>query len=135
MSSAAANPSAVPEVEVVIVGAGFGGLCMAIQLQEAGVKDFVLLEKAMEVGGAWRDNHYPGAACDVQSHMYSFSFAGKADWSKRYAPCYEIKQYILDVVKKYNIEPMIRFGKCTAKRWEGEVLLGCGVVSLRALGG
>lgn len=99
----------VPEVEVVIVGAGFGGLCMAIQLQKAGMTDFVILEKASEVGGAWRDNTYPGAACDVQSHLYSLSFAPKADWSKRYAPWFEIKQYILDVTKRFGLEPSVRF--------------------------
>jgi hypothetical protein len=66
---------------VAIAGAGFGGLCMAIQLQKAGINDFLILEKAKEVGGAWRDNHYPGAACDVQSHMYSYSFDTKSDWT------------------------------------------------------
>src|SRR6185312_5619234 len=65
------------------------------------------LEKADEVGGAWRDNHYPGAACDVQSHMYSYSFATKPDWSQRYAPWYEIKQYILNVVKQFGLAPQI----------------------------
>ena len=62
-------------VKVAIVGGGFGGLCMAIKLREAGIEDFVLLEKAEQVGGTWRDNSYPGCACDVQSHMYSFSFS------------------------------------------------------------
>lgn len=83
------DPATAPSpllVDVAIIGAGFGGLCMAIQLLKNGNDRFVVLEKAAEVGGTWRDNSYPGAACDVQSHMYSFSFAGKADWSQRYAP-------------------------------------------------
>jgi cation diffusion facilitator CzcD-associated flavoprotein CzcO len=101
----------VRHVEVAIAGAGFGGLCMAVKLLDAGIKDFVILEKGKEVGGAWRDNHYPGAACDVQSHMYSFSFATKADWTKRYAPWHEIQQYILDVVKKYKLRPQIQFNQ------------------------
>ncbi|MCK0155386.1 NAD(P)/FAD-dependent oxidoreductase [Alcanivorax sp. S6407] len=95
--------------EVAIVGAGFGGLCMAIKLLEAGNEDFVILEKASEVGGAWYFNGYPGAACDVQSHLYSFSFAGKANWSKRYAPRDEIENYILDTVEKYDLRRFIRF--------------------------
>ncbi|HET8708100.1 MAG TPA: NAD(P)-binding protein, partial [Pseudomonadales bacterium] len=65
-------------VDVAIVGSGFGGLCMAIKLREAGNDNFVILEKGSEVGGTWRDNSYPGCACDVQSHMYSYSFEGKA---------------------------------------------------------
>ncbi len=73
------------QVEVAIVGAGFGGLCLAIKLLEQGIRDFVILEKDAEVGGTWRDNQYPGAECDVQSHLYSYSFEGKPDWSQRYA--------------------------------------------------
>ena len=102
-----------PETEVVdvaIVGAGFGGLCQAIFLKEAGITNFVILEKGEEVGGTWRDNTYPGCACDVQSHMYSYSFYGKPDWSKRYAPWDEIQGYILDVTEKYGLRPHVRFG-------------------------
>ncbi|MDF1822811.1 MAG: NAD(P)/FAD-dependent oxidoreductase [Alcanivoracaceae bacterium] len=98
-------------VDTVIVGAGFGGLCMAIKLQEAGNTNFVILEKADEVGGTWRDNSYPGCACDVQSHMYSFSFEGKADWSKRYAPWNEIQDYILKTTDKYGIRHYMRYGQ------------------------
>lgn len=101
----------VTEVDVAIVGAGFGGLCMAIKLLEAGNKNFVVLEKANEVGGTWRDNSYPGAACDVQSHMYSYSFAPKADWTKRYAGWREIQDYILKVTDDYGLRPYIRFGQ------------------------
>jgi len=98
-------------VEVAIVGAGFGGLCLAIKLLEAGIRDFVILEKGDEVGGTWRDNQYPGAECDVQSHLYSYSFEGKADWTQRYAGWQEIQQYILDTTDKYGLRPYIRFGQ------------------------
>ncbi len=98
----------VRQVDVLITGAGFGGLCMAAQLRKAGIQDVVILEKAAEPGGAWRDNHYPGAACDVQSHMYSYSFATKPDWSQRYAPWHEIKQYIFDVIARFKLAPLIR---------------------------
>ena len=101
----------VRHVEVAIAGAGFGGLAMAVKLQKHGMNDFLILEKKGEVGGAWRDNHYPGAACDVQSHMYSFSFETKTDWTKRYAPWHEIQQYILDTVKKYKLREKILFNQ------------------------
>jgi cation diffusion facilitator CzcD-associated flavoprotein CzcO len=106
-----ASAEATRSVRVVIVGAGFGGLCMAIKLREAGIDDFVILEKGEEVGGTWRDNQYPGAACDVQSHLYSFSFETKSDWSKRYAPWNEIQNYILDTTTKHGLRPFIRFGQ------------------------
>ena len=67
------SPSAAP-LRVLIIGAGFAGMGLAIQLQRAGIGDFLLLEKASELGGTWRDNRYPGAACDVPSHLYSYSF-------------------------------------------------------------
>ncbi len=107
----AAPSNTVRHVEVAIAGAGFGGLAMAIQLQKHGMNDYLILEKKGEVGGAWRDNHYPGAACDVQSHMYSFSFETKSDWSKRYAPWHEIQQYILDTVQKHNLREKILFNQ------------------------
>ncbi|WP_414429934.1 flavin-containing monooxygenase [Alcanivorax sp. IL3] len=111
MTSKAKISAKTISVDVAIVGAGFGGLCMAIKLREAGNEDFVILEKAAEVGGAWYFNGYPGAACDVQSHLYSFSFAGKADWSKRYAPRDEIENYILDTVEQYQLRPFIQFNQ------------------------
>lgn len=96
-------------IDVVIIG--FGGLGMAIKLREAGNDNFVVLEKADEVGGTWRENSYPGATCDVQSHMYSFFFAPKHDWSKRYAGWQEIQQYILDTTDKFGIRPFVRFNR------------------------
>lgn len=96
-------------LDVAIVGAGFGGLCMAIKLREAGIGNFLIVEKGDDVGGTWYFNSYPGCACDVQSHLYSYSFEGKADWSKRYAPWYEIEKYITDVTDKYDLRKNIHF--------------------------
>jgi cation diffusion facilitator CzcD-associated flavoprotein CzcO len=110
MIAAMQHDSVPRQAEVAIVGAGFGGLCLAIKLLEAGIRDFVVLEKGDEVGGTWRDNTYPGAECDVQSHLYSYSFERKPDWSQRYAGWREIQQYILDTTDKYDLRPYIRFG-------------------------
>jgi cation diffusion facilitator CzcD-associated flavoprotein CzcO len=75
---------------VVIIGAGFAGLGMAIRLKQAGFHRFLILEKNEDLGGTWRDNHYPGCECDVPSHMYSFSFELNPHWSKMFAPQREI---------------------------------------------
>lgn len=96
-------------LEMVIIGAGFGGLGMAIRMLQEGRKDFLLLEKADDVGGTWRENSYPGAACDVQSHMYSFSFAPKTDWSKRYAERPEIYNYIQETTEKFGLRQYLKF--------------------------
>jgi len=98
-------------VDVAILGAGFGGLCMALQLLAAGNRDFVILEQDQDIGGTWRDNTYPGAACDVQSHLYSLSFEPKADWSARYAGWREIQQYLTEIVERRGLRPFIRFGR------------------------
>ncbi|HEX8819507.1 MAG TPA: NAD(P)/FAD-dependent oxidoreductase [Archangium sp.] len=103
-------PTSAP-LQALIIGAGFGGLGMAIQLRKAGLEDFLLLEKAEDVGGCWRDNHYPGAACDVPSHLYSFSFEPKADWSRRFAPRAEILDYLRHCADKYGLRSRIRFGQ------------------------
>ena len=75
-------PSGRDHFRVAIIGSGFGGLGTAIRLKQAGQEDFVILEREGDVGGVWRDNSYPGCACDVQSHLYSFSFAPNPDWSR-----------------------------------------------------
>ncbi|RBY85035.1 NAD(P)/FAD-dependent oxidoreductase [Blastococcus sp. TF02A-30] len=95
---------------VAIVGTGFGGLAMAVRLRQAGLTDVFLFEKSHDVGGVWRENTYPGAACDVPSHLYSLSFAPKADWSRRFAPQAEIHQYLRDVARDFGLLPLIRFG-------------------------
>src|SRR6266576_3765125 len=89
--------------KVVIVGTGFSGLGQAIQLEKAGIRDYVILEKADEVGGTWRDNSYPGCACDVQSHMYSFSYEQNPDWSRSFSPQPEIFDYLKRVADKYRL--------------------------------
>ena len=104
--------------QVIIVGSGFAGLGMAIKLQEAGIP-FVVLERGDEVGGTWRDNHYPGAACDVQSHLYSFSFEPNPRWSRMFAPQAEIQQYLVRCADTYGLRPHIRFGStATAARFD-----------------
>ncbi len=102
------NPRTGAPWRVLIIGSGFAGLGLAMQLRKAGQDDFLLLEKAGEVGGTWRDNDYPGAACDVPSHLYSFSFEAKHDWSRKYPPQAEIHAYILQCVDKYRLRPQIR---------------------------
>ena len=96
---------------VIIIGTGFGGLCMAIQLRNAGIETFTLLEKASGVGGTWRDNTYPGAACDVQSHLYSFSFEPKHDWSRKFGLQPEILGYMQHCVEKYGLAKHIQVNK------------------------
>ena len=98
------------KVYVAIVGAGVGGLCAAIQLQKSGVRSVVILERSQEVGGTWRDNEYPGCACDVPSHLYSFSFEPNTEWTRPYPQQREIQRYILRVTDKYALRPLIRFG-------------------------
>ncbi|GLZ41055.1 NAD(P)/FAD-dependent oxidoreductase [Actinokineospora sp. NBRC 105648] len=106
---------------VVVVGTGFSGMGMAIQLRKEGREDFVVLEKANDFGGTWRDNTYPGCACDIQSHMYSFSFEQKADWTRSYAPQPEIWQYMRDVAAKWGLSRYTRFGvEVTGARWDAE---------------
>ncbi|MFI9504555.1 flavin-containing monooxygenase [Nocardia sp. NPDC052566] len=94
---------------VLIVGTGLAGLGMAVNLLAAGERDFVVLEKADGVGGTWRENTYPGCACDVMSMMYSYSFAPNTGWTRMYAGQPEILDYIRRVVKDYELEPYIRF--------------------------
>ncbi len=94
---------------IAIVGTGFSGLGMAISLKKAGIEDFVIFERAADVGGTWRDNTYPGCQCDVPSSLYSFSFALNPDWSRTYAPQPEIWAYLRDCTRRYGIGPHIRY--------------------------
>ncbi|WP_280430714.1 DUF4873 domain-containing protein [Nocardia brasiliensis] len=98
-----------PEPDIVIVGAGFGGLGMAIELRRAGIDDFVVLEKAGEIGGTWRENTYPGAGCDVMSLMYSYSFEQNQRWTRMFARQPEILDYLRDTVDKYDLRTHLRF--------------------------
>jgi cation diffusion facilitator CzcD-associated flavoprotein CzcO len=96
--------------EVAIIGTGFSGMAAAIALDRAGISDFVLLEKGRDIGGTWRDNQYPGACCDVPSHLYSFSFALNPGWSRRYSPAAEIHAYQRDLVHDFDLCDRIRGG-------------------------
>ena len=107
--------SVIETTDVLIIGTGFAGLGMAIRLQQAGRSDFLILERAAEVGGTWRDNAYPGAACDVESFLYSFSFEPNPDWSHMFARQGEIWAYMRGVAEKYALRPRIRFGAGVAE--------------------
>ncbi|HWO60641.1 MAG TPA: NAD(P)/FAD-dependent oxidoreductase [Umezawaea sp.] len=107
------------DTEVVIVGTGFSGLGMAIELKRTGRNDFVVLEKASDLGGTWRDNQYPGCACDVQSHMYSYSFELNPNWSRSFAEQPEIWAYLQGVADKYGLRRHIRFNtEFSGARWD-----------------
>ena len=104
---------------IVIIGAGGGGLCMGMQLKMAGIDDFVMLDKASGLGGTWWHNTYPGAECDVQSHLYSFSFEQKNDWSRPFAGQAEILEYFNHCADKYGLRPHLRFDTpVKALRWD-----------------
>src|SRR5712664_1212050 len=94
---------------VVVVGAGFGGIGMAIALKQAGIEDFVVLDKADDLGGTWRDNSYPGLCCDVPSQLYSYSFRPWR-WSRRFPPREEILAYLHALVAERGLGPHLRFG-------------------------
>ena len=110
---------AVPHWQVAIIGAGPGGLGLAIRLVKSRRRDFVVFEASDGVGGTWRTNTYPGAACDVPSHLYSYSFALKPDWTKTYAAQPEILQYFEDCADRFGIRPHLRPNtRITAARWD-----------------
>ena len=98
-----------PDYNVAIIGAGFAGVGMALRLKRDGEESFVVLEKSSRVGGTWRDNVYPGAACDVQSHLYWFSFEEQPDWTRLYPPQPEILSQIERMVNRRGLAPHIRF--------------------------
>jgi cation diffusion facilitator CzcD-associated flavoprotein CzcO len=118
--------------DIVIVGSGFSGLGMAIRLKQAGVHDFAILERADDVGGTWQANTYPGCACDVPSHLYSFSFAQNPEWTQTYSPQPEIWDYLRRCADEFGVRPHIRFGCAVEsatwldaeRRWEIETTHG-----------
>lgn len=115
MQATANNNVKNPDFSVAIIGSGFGGLGMAIRLMQEGRKDFVVLEKDTEVGGTWRDNTYPGCACDVPSHLYSFSFERQSSWSRMYPRQSELLVYLRHCADKYDVRSRIRFNSALSE--------------------
>lgn len=127
--------------KILIIGTGFSGIALAVYLKQAGIDDFVLLEKANDVGGTWRDNTYPGAECDVPSALYSFSFAHNARWRYKWSEQKQILEYLRSVASSYGLERHIRFGtevasatwdaatshwhvaSCTGEQWQARFLV------------
>src|SRR4051794_6891204 len=124
MSGISSNGQAreLPEhVRFAIAGTGFAGIGAGIKLKQAGIHDFVILERASEVGGTWRDNTYPGCACDVPSHLYSFSFEPNPRWSRTFSPQPEIRDYLRRCSTKYGVEPHVRYNHTvTEAAWDDE---------------
>ncbi|MFC5905991.1 flavin-containing monooxygenase [Streptacidiphilus monticola] len=119
MASGGSGTDGVQRVRVAVVGTGFGGLGAAIRLRAEGIDDFVVLERAESVGGTWRDNSYPGCACDVPSHLYSFSFAPNPEWPRTFSGQPDIRAYLEQVTDRHGIRPWIRFGhEVRSARWD-----------------
>lgn len=109
--------------DILIVGTGFSGLGMAIKLRESGRTDLIVLEKADDLGGTWRDNTYPGAECDVQSHMYSFSYELNPHWSREYSAQPEIHAYLRSVADKHRLDEVIHYNtEMTGAAWDEDRL-------------
>jgi cation diffusion facilitator CzcD-associated flavoprotein CzcO len=118
--------------KIIIVGAGFSGIGMAIRLKQSGIEDFIILERAPDVGGAWHFNTYPGCRCDVPSHLYSFSFAPNPNWSNTYSPQPEIRDYLRRCVEEFgirshmlnNVEVQAAAWKQDEEQWQIETTAG-----------
>ena len=93
------------EVDIAIIGSGFSGLGAAIRLKQSGIEDFIVIEGGEDVGGTWQFNTYPGCACDVPSHLYSFSFAPNPDWSQTYSRQPEIREYLRRCADRFGVRP------------------------------
>jgi cation diffusion facilitator CzcD-associated flavoprotein CzcO len=117
-----------PDLDVAVIGAGVGGIAAGAMLRDLGVR-FTILDKGTSVGGTWRDNTYPGCACDVPSHLYSLSFAQNPDWSRSYPAQPEIEAYLEKVTDDLGLRPSIVFGaEITETRWDDELqywIIGC----------
>src|SRR4051794_30806299 len=108
------------DVSIAIVGSGFSGIGLAVRLLQEGVEDFVVLERGDGVGGTWHFNTYPGCACDVPSHLYSFSFAPNPDWSRTYSRQPEIRSYLERVVEDFGVAPKVRLNcEVQGADWDG----------------
>ena len=123
-------PDSRTDLRFIIIGAGMAGILSAIKLREAGFDDFAIYEKADRLGGTWRENTYPGIACDVPSHMYSYSFAPNPEWSHRFSPGSEIQAYFVDIARRYGVYEQIQTGKEVTRcefedgRWKLEMADG-----------
>lgn len=116
---AEARSTVPPHVRVAVIGAGFAGLGAGVRLRRAGITDFVVLERAASVGGAWRDNSYPGCACDIPSHLYCFSFAPNPEWPRVFSGQPDIRAYLERVVGTFGLRPHLHFNaEVTEARWE-----------------
>ena len=109
--------------DVIIIGAGFSGICMGIKLREAGIDNFLILESAESVGGTWRENDYPGCACDIPSHLYSYSFEQSSGWSRMFPPQQEIWEYLQHCVGKYGLDAHLRLNSNVERAVFDEELL------------
>ncbi len=110
-------------VRVAVIGSGFGGLGAAVRLRREGITDFVVLERAGSVGGTWRDNSYPGCACDVPSHLYSFSFAPNPEWPRTFSGQRHIRAYLESVADTFGLRPHIRLDhEVLSMRWNADAL-------------
>ena len=126
------NGPSPEHVRVAIIGSGFSGLGTAIRLKQAGIDDFMVLERAADLGGTWRDNHYPGCCCDIPSHVYSFSFLLNPAWTRGFAPQWEIRDYLRHAAGRFGVLPYIRFRQEVleaawdddAQRWRIETSAG-----------
>ncbi len=117
------TPELVKHVHVAIVGTGFSGLGAAIRLKQCGYDDFMVLERASDIGGTWRDNTYPGCACDIPSNLYSFSFAPNPRWSHTYPLQREILAYLRECARRFDILPHIRWdNELQQAHWDGDEL-------------
>jgi cation diffusion facilitator CzcD-associated flavoprotein CzcO len=113
------NGSSVRHARIGILGAGFGGIGIAIRLKQAGIEDFVIWERDADVGGTWWANTYPGCQCDIPSHLYSFSFAPNPEWTRTYPLQPELKRYLREVTERFEIDEHVHFGcEVTAAKWD-----------------
>ena len=106
----ALNSAMTKQPRIAVIGTGFGGLAAVIELKKRGYDDIVVLEKADDVGGVWRENTYPGAACDVPSPFYSFSFEPNPNWPHRFSRQPAILDYMRGIADKYDVRRHVRFG-------------------------
>ncbi|MCH2412598.1 MAG: NAD(P)/FAD-dependent oxidoreductase [Acidimicrobiales bacterium] len=108
------------DLRVIVIGAGMAGILSVIRLREIGLPDVTVYEKADRLGGTWRENRYPGVACDVPSHLYSYTFAPNPEWTHRFSPGPEIQEYLEAVAAEHDVDQDVRYGEEVAEmRWDG----------------